>query len=452
MTSVRGALGCALAAAAAILASPAAAADFPVAPDTKAVGQVQTYTVQPGDNFADIARKFDIGYTEMVAANPGVAPWTPPVGKTLTIPSLYILPDRPRRGIVLNLGERRLYYFQRDGEMQTYPIGIGAIGFDTPHSTTTVVRKEPNPVWVPPPSIRAEQPDLPAMIGPGPDDPLGDYALRLGWKNYLIHGTNKPDGVGRNVSHGCIHLYPEDIEKLFNSVAVGTPVRVIDQPAAAAWIQNRLYVEVHPSKDQADEIDTEQPMTADPPAGLRQIVSAAAGDFAPAVDWRAVDREGLRRTGRPTEVAVGAPGGAITGAPMVSNALPASPQAGTWAPPEEEAASAPSLTPIFNTLRPPGAAAAGQGPRDLVGDTLALRPAFAPPPAGYNGATAPPPVPADQDVHDLDDLRAAPAHGAAPGPGPEDANEAYDPNAAYNAQYNDQGDPDRSAWDRGFRR
>ena len=454
MTSVRGVLGCALAAAAVALATfPATAADFPVAPETKAVGQVQTYVVRQGDNFADIARKFDIGYTEMVAANPGVAPWTPPVGKTLYIPSLYILPDAPRQGIVIDLGERRLYYFQRDGAMQTYPVGIGAIGFNTPLSTTKVVRKEPNPVWIPPPSIREEQPDLPAQIGPGPDDPLGDYALRLGWPNYLIHGTNKPDGVGRNVSHGCIHLYPEDIAKLFNSVPVGTPVRVVDQPAAATWIQDKLYVDVHPSKDQADQIDTEQPMSPDAPAGLRQTVSAAAGDYAQAVDWNAVDQAGMQRTGLPVEVATRPPGGPMAGTPVASGAAPSQ---NASAAPAAAADTQSSLTPIFNTLQPPPgmpgapppmpAAAAPQPPQDLVGNAYTPPPAYAMPQNGDDDAAAMPAVPADQDVSDLQDLRATPPAsqpeaaqlppdtGSTSNAAPTNAPYA-DPNAAYNAQY-----------------
>lgn len=299
------ALGHGLAAAATLLATPALAAEFPLTPQTVSVGEPGHYLTRRGDVLADIARRFDIGYTEMLAANPGVDPWSPGVGRQLTIPSLYILPDAPRRGIVINLAERRLYYFPADGHtVQTYPIGIGAIGFTTPLSTTRVVRKEPNPVWYPPPSIRAEQPGLPAEIGPGPDDPLGAFALRLGWKNYLIHGTNKPDGVGRNVSHGCIHLYPEDIERLFHSVAVGTPVRVISQSAAAAWLgDGGLYLEVHPSKEQADQIDTDQRVTREAPAGLQDIVVQAAVQYADAVDWDAVERAGMQRTGLPVAVA-----------------------------------------------------------------------------------------------------------------------------------------------------
>ena len=301
-------LVCWIAAAPGLLAASAAAAEYALAPGETVIGILGDYVVRDGDNLADIARRFDIGYTEMLAANPGVDPWSPGVGRRLTIPSLFILPDAPRRGIVINLAERRLYYFPPDGKrVVTYPIGIGAIGFTTPLSTTTVVRKEPNPTWVPPPSIRAENPDLPAAIAPGPDNPLGAFALRLGWKNYLIHGTNKPDGIGRNVSHGCIHLYPEDIEQLFGSAAVGTPVRAIEQPAAAAWIGIGLYVEVHPSKEQADAIDTEQAAAPEPLEGLRQIVQAVAGDYADAVDWGAVDTAVLRRTGLPVEVAMRPP-------------------------------------------------------------------------------------------------------------------------------------------------
>jgi L,D-transpeptidase ErfK/SrfK len=301
---------CSIVAAVSLLVSSAGAAEYGLTPGDSVVGILRDYVVRDGDNLADIARHYDIGYTEMLAANPGVDPWSPGVGRRLTLPSLFILPDAPRRGIVINLAERRLYYFPPGSKtVQTYPIGIGAIGFTTPLSTTTVVRKEPNPIWVPPPSIHEENPDLPAAIGPGPDNPLGAFALRLGWKNYLIHGTNKPDGVGRNVSHGCIHLYPEDIEQLFNSVPVGTPVRAIDQSAAAAWIGIGLYVEVHPSKEQADAIDTEQAVAPEPADGLRQIVQTAAGDYADAVNWDALQAAALQRTGLPVVVAMRPPAG-----------------------------------------------------------------------------------------------------------------------------------------------
>jgi len=291
------------AAALALFAAPAGAAEFPLHAGDSAVGEVQYILAESGDNLADIARQADIGYTEMLAANRGVDPWSPAL-RTLAIPGFFILPDAPREGIVINLAERRLYYFPRNGEtVQTYPIGIGVIGRDTPLSVTRVVGKEEAPTWYPPPSIRAERPELPPAVGPGPDNPLGDFALRLGWPRYLIHGTNKPDGVGRNVSHGCLHLYPEDIASLYEAVPIGTPVRAIEQPAAAAWVGTRLLLEVHPDKEQADQIDMEQPMTPRLPAGLRELVADAAGEYADAIDWAAVERAGLQRSGLPVEIA-----------------------------------------------------------------------------------------------------------------------------------------------------
>lgn len=353
-----------LAASVLLAAVPAGAAEFPLMPDESVVGNLREYVTKQGDNLIDLSRRFDIGYTEMLAANPGVDPWIPGAGKRLTIPSLFILPNAPRRGIVINLAERRLYYFPPgQNEVVTYPIGIGVVGRNTPMGTTRVVRKERNPVWIPPPSIRAERPDLPTMIGPGPDNPLGAFALRLGWKNYLIHGTNKPPGVGRNVSHGCIHLYPEDIEALFNMVDVGTPVRVVSQPSAAAWIGIGLYVETHPNKQQADQIDMAQTVTRTPVHGLHEVVQAAAGQYADAVDWNAVDRAGLERTGLPVEVARRPPQGMVSSQSPAAGNAPGSTYAaddeaaGRWSDPT---AGASSRNADEGTLRPPPAESASR--------------------------------------------------------------------------------------------
>jgi L,D-transpeptidase ErfK/SrfK len=319
-------------------AGPALADAFPLQPGRIAVGQVRDYVIRRGDTLMSIARHFDIGYTELLAANPGFNdPWDPGVGRRLTIPSEFMLPDAPHTGIVINLAERRLYYYPPGSDtVQTYPVGIGVEGRTTPVSTTRVVAKEVDPTWYPPPSIRAERPELPAAIGPGPDDPLGKYALRLGWANYLIHDTNKPDGVGRNVSHGCIHLYPEDIERLFNETEIGTQVRVVDQPVAAAWIGNRLYVEAHPNKEQADQIDMNQAVTRSEPAGLRETVTAAAGANAGAVDWHKAAAAGMQRTGIPIEVAApGTPPGTPPSTPIAS-----APAAGTIVPAPPRQASA----------------------------------------------------------------------------------------------------------------
>ncbi len=321
----RRALALAFATAGLMLAGPALADEFQMQPGQIAVGQIRDYVIQRGDTLMSIARHFDIGYTELLAANPGFNdPWEPGVGRRLTIPSVFILPDAPHTGIVINLAERRLYYFPPGSDtVQSFPVGIGVAGRTTPLNTTRIVAKEVDPTWYPPPSIRAERPELPAAIGPGPDDPLGKYALRLGWKNYLIHDTNKPDGVGRNVSHGCIHLYPEDIERLFNETEVGTQVRVVEQPVAAAWIGNRLYVEAHPDKAQADQIDMGQPVSRSEPAGLRETVTAAAAANAGAVDWAKAEAAGVQRSGLPVEIA--APGTPVAAAPVARTFVPPPP-------------------------------------------------------------------------------------------------------------------------------
>ncbi len=283
---------------------PAAAAEYPLAPGQVAVGAVETRITTASDTLLDIAREYDLGYVQLVAANPGIDPWFPGAGKAVTIPSYYILPDAPRKGIVINLAERRIFYYPAEGgRVVTYPAGVAVGGRTTPRGTTRVVRKEEAPIWVPPPSIRAERPELPAAIGPGPDNPLGEFALRLGWTNYLIHGTNKPDSVGRNVSHGCLHLYPEDIAALFHDVLIGTPVRVIDRAGAAAWVDGRLLVEVHPSKTQADAIDDGETFKPELPQQLAKRIAAVAGDQSHRVDWGAVRRAELERRGLPVAVA-----------------------------------------------------------------------------------------------------------------------------------------------------
>jgi L,D-transpeptidase ErfK/SrfK len=285
-------------------APPAAVKEFALAADQSVVGEVRHYVVQQGDVFPDIARRFGVGYTALVTANPGVDPWAPGAGREITIPSLYILPKAPRHGIVLNLAQWRLFYFPPGGNrVESFPVGLGKIGKTTPLGATRVVHKEANPTWRPPPSIRAERPELAAAVPPGRDNPLGAFALYLGWQNYLIHGTNKPDGVGRNVSHGCVRMYPEDIERLFGEVAVGTPVRTVSQPATAGWVADRLYLEVYPSKSQTEDIDVARLVSVDPPPGVKTIVKAAAGRYADTVDWRAVDRAMRERSGAPVLIA-----------------------------------------------------------------------------------------------------------------------------------------------------
>ena len=229
---------------------------FVLSPGSDVVGEVQVIRARHEDTFIDIARAYDLGFDELVQANPGVDPWLPGADTRIVLPTQFILPDAPRNGIVLNIGMKRIFYYPKaaPGESPlviTHPVGIGRDGWATPIGTTTVVAKVKDPIWTVPPSIRKEHAEagdpLPAQVSAGPDNPLGAYALRLGFPSYLIHGTNKPSGIGMRVSHGCVQLFPEDIESLFSQVPVGTPVRIVNQPQLVGWHAGNLYLEVHPA-------------------------------------------------------------------------------------------------------------------------------------------------------------------------------------------------------------
>ncbi len=225
-----------------------------VSADQEVLGDVQILFARHENTFVQIARDFDLGYEELKLANPGVDVWIPGEGTPIFLPTMNIVPALPREGIVLNLPSMRLMYFVEDDaadvrRVTSHPIGIGRQGWATPTGSAEVTGKAREPTWYPPASVRAEHAELgdplPSIVGPGPDNPLGNFAMGLSMPGYLIHGTNKPAGVGMRVSHGCIRLYPEDIEALFDRVPSGTPVNIIDEPVLAGWRDGELYLEVH---------------------------------------------------------------------------------------------------------------------------------------------------------------------------------------------------------------
>ncbi len=220
------------------------------------VGGLQVVTAKNEDTLSDIARRFNLGYEEIVSANPGIDPWLPGEGTRIVIPSQFVLPHAPREGIVINLAAMRLFYFPKaaDGELQTvitHPVGIGREQWKTPEGMTRITVKDKNPVWRPTKSIHKEYArngnPLPAVVPPGPDNPMGAYVLRLAWPTYAIHGTNKPASIGLRGSFGCIRMYPEDIASIFDAVPVGTRVRVVNQPRLLGWRGNQLYVQTYPA-------------------------------------------------------------------------------------------------------------------------------------------------------------------------------------------------------------
>jgi L,D-transpeptidase ErfK/SrfK len=221
---------------------------FMLQPEQGVYGVSRMVQVHEKDTLLDIAREFGLGYNQIVGANPGVDPWIPEAGSLVQLPLAFVLPrDCPASGLVVNLAEMRLYYFLRSGDRNfffTAPIGIGREGYLTELGAYRVKSKTANPTWYVPESIRKEDPELPARMEPGPDNPLGEFAFRLSPNRYAIHGTNRPWGIGRRVSHGCIRMYPEDVGALYPLVPVGTEVRVIYEPIKFGWARERLWVQV----------------------------------------------------------------------------------------------------------------------------------------------------------------------------------------------------------------
>jgi len=273
------------------MAAPARATVYVLAKDAPpVVGEDQTIVTVYEDTLYDLAAKYSLGSEELIRVNPGVDPWLPGAGTKVTIPGRHILPPVPREGIVVNLPEHRLYYFpkpRRDGsqEVITYPVSIGKMDWRTPLGVTQVIQKIKDPVWYPPESVRKEHAAagdaLPMMVPPGPDNPLGNYAMRLaaGKGSYLIHGTNNPIAVGLAVTHGCIRMYPDDVAALFPLIPVGTEVRLINEPLKVAWVDGELLLEAHPPVDaegQSFEPDLDQ---------FSQLLQKAVGDSTVAIHW-----------------------------------------------------------------------------------------------------------------------------------------------------------------------
>jgi L,D-transpeptidase ErfK/SrfK len=311
------------------------------------------------DTLLDIARRYSVGYEEIRRANPSLDLWIPGAGADVLVPGRRILPPGPHEGIVVNLPEHRLYYYPRPQRHEkpqviTFPVSVGKMDWRTPIGETQIISKLKDPTWHPPPSVlkeHAERGDpLPKVVPAGPDNPLGEYAMRLAIHpgDYLIHGTNNPQAVGMAVTHGCIRLYPEDIEALFKIVPVGTKVWLINEPVKVAYVDGELLLEAHP------QIDAEgQPMEPDLDM-LSLRLDHALGSTTAAINWD-LARETLQSAvGMPTLVG-----------------LEADPDAPAGAAP----AAAPQAAGADAAMAPPGAAAdAAVSPHSGSADTAAPAP------------------------------------------------------------------------------
>jgi len=268
--------------------------------------EAASYKTAYEDTLLDLARQFKLGYVEMVAANPETDPWVPGEGTDVVLPTVHLMPDlgetKPE-GIVINLADMRLYYFEAgEAAPRSFPIGIGRDGLKTPVGVTEVVRKKKEPSWRPTTRMRDEDPELPDVVPAGPDNPLGTRAMYLGWPEYLIHGTNKPWGVGRRVSSGCVRMYPEDVETLFEIVKVGTKVTVIDQPIKLGWIGDQLFMEAHPTQEQSDQLEAKGHFEPELGSEIVEQILTIVGDKRSRLDWGGVRQATLERRGYPIQI------------------------------------------------------------------------------------------------------------------------------------------------------
>jgi L,D-transpeptidase ErfK/SrfK len=328
-------------------ASQATVYEIP-ADGTSVVGSDTHMTAVYQDTLLDIARRNSLGYYEIIRANPAVDMWLPGAGKDIMLPGRRILPPGPREGIVVNLPEHRLYYYPKPkkGEKPvviTYPVSIGKMDWKTPIGETRVIQKEKHPNWYPPEGVRKEHlangDPLPAVVKAGPDNPLGDYAMRLaaGGGTYLIHGTNNPMAVGMAITHGCVRMYPEDVAALFPLIPVGTKVWLINEPVKVAFVDGELLMEAHPP------VDAEGQNTSEPDLNLlSEKLDSALGNTTAAIHWDFAKEALQAANGIPTVVGLQAD---LDTAPSADpSASPPPPAPAAAAPPAASTSSRPAAS------------------------------------------------------------------------------------------------------------
>jgi L,D-transpeptidase ErfK/SrfK len=361
------------------------------------------------DTLLDIARRYSLGYEEIIRANPGVDMWLPGEGTDILLPGRRILPPGPHEGVVVNLPEHRLYYFPKakKGEKPvviTYPVSIGKMDWSTPLGETHVISKQKHPSWYPPESVRKEHlangDPLPKVVPAGPDNPLGDFAMRLavGGGSYMLHGTNNPMAVGMAITHGCIRMYPEDVAALFPLVPVGTKVWLINDPVKVAYVDGELLLEAHPP------VDSEGQSTEPNLDLLSQLLDKALGQDTAAIHWDLARATLQAANGIPAVVGLQAqldqppaPDGTPPQAPNATPppaaaAMPAAPTGSMHAPKNGPAVAAPAgpAPPAVTAAAATSASAAAPVATPTAATSAVAAPAAAVPTAPDPAAAGPP--------------------------------------------------------------
>ena len=279
---------------------------FPVTANETVIGTLGTLVLRQGDTLSDVARHFGLGYEEIVAANPELDPWVIDHQTRALVPLQFVLPEAPQRGLVINLAAMRLYHYPASPDaarVVTYPVGIGREGRPSPTGGLFIVRKAKNPTWRPTRNILNDHlkrgDPLPTVVPPGPDNPLGAYAMYLSAPKYLIHGTNKPYSVGLRASNGCIRLYPEDMEALFPTVPVKTPVTIVNQPYLIGTHGGTYYLQAYRPHEELNEPEARR--------RLRDTLKKLETEHRLTFDWNRIERIVNEARGIPFPIGVQAP-------------------------------------------------------------------------------------------------------------------------------------------------
>ena len=267
------------------------------------IGNTKFYKIKKNDTLISVARTNNLAFPEIMSANPSLTdPWLPEPDSNIILPTRHILPNQKKEGIVINKGDLRIYYYSKGGKIYTYPIGIGRREWETPDGQAIILDKKKNPYWTVPKSILEEEPHWPKVVKPGPDNPLGSRAIYLSMPGYLLHGTNKPWGVGMKVSHGCIRLYPENIEEIYELVDRGEKVVIIDEPVKAGWQGGVLYLEVHVTHPYGlEEGENIKPNIRLLPKAAK-VIQSKASHVIEKIDWVKVTNVVKEASGRPEAI------------------------------------------------------------------------------------------------------------------------------------------------------
>jgi L,D-transpeptidase ErfK/SrfK len=210
------------------------------------LGRIESALVESDETVLDVAYRHRLGYQAVARLNPEVDPWIPEPGTVVRLPTRFVLPDADEEGLVINVPEMRLFDYTGEEDPEVFSVAIGDQADPSILGEFRVGRKREDPTWHVPASIRAESPELPEQVPPGPDNPLGSRWMTIGRTSYGIHGTNTRWSIGREATHGCLRLYEDEVQRLYERVPEGTRIQIVYQPFKWGLEGDRIYLEVHP--------------------------------------------------------------------------------------------------------------------------------------------------------------------------------------------------------------